>query len=122
MILVQRMRELAQQQLSDAQGELSGGWSAEQTRSFQNTPYRPSLVPLLVDGTAVAALTPVVQAYVRALERTLRRYLTDAAMRSWFGCAGWTAMSTRAGTATRAGCGCWRTTPTRRPARCSHPG
>jgi hypothetical protein len=79
MILLSRMRELA------AATGPSGGWSAEQTESFQNTPYQPSLVPLLVDRAAVTAVTPVVEAYVRALERTLRRYLVDDAMRSWFG-------------------------------------
>lgn len=79
MILLSRMRELA------AATCPSGGWSAEQTESFQNTPYQPSLVPLLVDRAAVTAVTPVVEAYVQALERTLRRYLVDDAMRSWFG-------------------------------------
>lgn len=79
MILLGRMRELA------AATGPSDGWSAEQTESFQNTPYQPSLVPLLVDRAAVTAVTPVVEAYVRALERTLRRYLVDDAMRSWFG-------------------------------------
>lgn len=79
MILLERMRQLASATAP------SGDWSPARTESFQNTPYCPSLVPLLVDRAAVAALIPVVETYVQALERTLVRYLGDAAMRSWFG-------------------------------------
>lgn len=78
MILLDRMHRLAGATAPRA-------WTAEQTAHLQNTPYRPSLVPLLVDSARVAAVTPVVEAYLRALDATVRRYLFDPAMRAWFG-------------------------------------
>ncbi|MDQ1740926.1 MAG: hypothetical protein QOE53_2578, partial [Pseudonocardiales bacterium] len=81
MILLHRMHQLARA----GPAGWPRAWSPEQTASFQNTPYHPSLVPLLVDRAEVAAATPVIEAYLRALDATVRRYLTDPGMRSWFG-------------------------------------
>jgi len=81
MILLDRMHRLARA----GPAGWPRAWSPEQTASFQNTPYHPSLVPLLVDRARVAAATAVVEAYLRALDATVRRYLTDPSMRAWFG-------------------------------------
>ena len=81
MILLDRMHRLARA----GPAGWPRAWSPEQTASFQNTPYHPSLVPLLVDRAEVAAVTPVIETYLRALDATVRRYLSDPAMRAWFG-------------------------------------
>ena len=59
-------------------------WDPSQTAHLQNIAYRPSLVPLLVDSEAISQTVPVVEAYVAALDATLRRYVHDAAARDWF--------------------------------------
>ncbi|MFO7564396.1 MAG: hypothetical protein R6X02_17245 [Enhygromyxa sp.] len=52
---------------------------------FQNTPYRLSRTPLLVDADQVQATQSEVEAYVEVINRLLVTYLDSAATRAWFG-------------------------------------
>lgn len=51
---------------------------------FRNTPYRLARTPLVVDRQAIELMRPVVEAYVRALNALLERFVAEPDRRAWF--------------------------------------